>query len=77
MPSVHSAQSIASAAGRPIRSAPSRSVPVPTVINAIAGAPQNWDITGSRSCARTVAHVHVRNAATVRNTSSAASRAHT
>ena len=35
-----------------IRPRPSTSVPVPTVISAIAGAPRNWAITGLAACAR-------------------------
>ena len=45
VPASHSTQSMPIAAG-PIRPRPRTSVPAPTVISAIAGAPQNCAITG-------------------------------
>ena len=39
VPMVHRTQSMVTAAGRPTQSLPSRSVPAPTVRNAIGGAP--------------------------------------
>jgi hypothetical protein len=47
VPASHSTQSIPIAAASPIRAGPRSSVPVPTVIRAMAGAPQNCAITGS------------------------------
>jgi hypothetical protein len=48
----HSTQSASTAAGSPIQSRPSSTVPAPTVISAIAGAPQKCDITRSAAWAR-------------------------
>ena len=51
VPASHSTQSMPTAAG-PITLRPRTSVPAPTVIRAIAGAPQNCAITGFEACAR-------------------------
>jgi len=52
VPASHSTQSALTAAPGPIRPPPRSSVPVPTVIRAMAGAPQNCAITGLAACAR-------------------------
>ena len=46
VPASHSTQSMPTAAAGPIRPRPRISVPVPTVIRAMAGGPQNCAITG-------------------------------
>ena len=45
VPALHSTQSTPTAAG-PSSPWPSSSVPAPTTISAIGGAPQNWAMTG-------------------------------
>jgi hypothetical protein len=52
VPAPHSTQSALTAAAVPIRPPPRSRVPVPTVMSAIAGAPQNWAITGFAAWAR-------------------------
>ena len=79
VPAPHSAQSASTAARGPIHSGPSSSVPAPTVISAIAGAPQNWAITGLSACAiaRPVCRLQCTAQAAVSATSSPAPSTHT
>ena len=79
VPRPHSTQSASIAAPSPIQSLPRSSVPVPTVISAIAGAPQNGAMTGLFACARarSVCLVQCTAHAAVSATSAAAASAQT
>ncbi len=79
VPAPHSAQSASTAARSPIHSRPSSSVPAPTVISAIAGAPQNCAITGlfAYARARWGYRVQCTAQAAVSRTRKAAASAHT
>jgi hypothetical protein len=79
VPSPHSAQSACTAALSPSQSLPTSSVPPPTVISAIAGAPQNCAITGLAACASATSRCrsHCTASAPVKTTSSAAASTHT
>ena len=79
VPAAHSAQSASTAAVCPIRLGPRISVPVPTVISAIAGAPQNCAATGLPASARTRSGYRIKRTAqaVVRASRAAAASAHT
>ncbi len=79
VPDSHSTQSTRTAVPGPIRAGPRRSVPVPTVIRAMAGAPQNCAITGLAACARARSGYRVQCTpqATISVISTAAASAHT
>jgi hypothetical protein len=79
VPSPHSVQSVSTAALSPSQSLPISSVPPPTVISAIAGAPQNWAMTGLAACAsaRSLCRSHCAASAPVKTTSSTAASSHT
>ncbi len=79
VPSPHSAQSACTAAASPSQSLPTSSVPPPTVISAIAGAPQNCAITGLAACpsARSLSPRHCTASAAAQTTSIAAASTHT
>jgi hypothetical protein len=79
VPSPHSAQSVCTAALSPSQSLPTSSVPPPTVISAIAGAPQYCAMTGLAACAsaRCLCQIHCAASAPVKTTSSAAASTHT
>jgi hypothetical protein len=79
VPSPHSAQSVCTAALSPSQSLPTSSVPPPTVISAIAGAPQYCAMTGLAACAsaRSLCQIHCAASAPVKTTSSAAASTHT
>ena len=79
VPASHSAQSTSTAAAGPSHPRPRISVPVPTVISAIAGAPQNWAMTGLSAWprARSGYRTQCTAQAAVRATRAAAARTHT
>jgi hypothetical protein len=79
LPRPHSAQSASTAAPSPSQSRPTSSVPPPTVISAIAGAPQNCAMTGFAACAsaRSRCRIHCTASAPAKATSIAAASTHT